>query len=586
MLRSEEDAVTRGARERAGIGTVQLRTLLLSTVFLAGAGHAWGQAAASPNSRAQSKDQPTALEEVVVTATRREELLGRVPISVTAFTQKTLDREGVRTIDDIVRLTPSLNFTRSSGTGAGFVSNISIRGINSLVGAATTGVYIDDTPIQLRSLLIVSGDPFPKVFDLDRVEVLRGPQGTLFGAGAEGGVVRFITPQPNFNQFSGMARVEAGDTVGGSPSYEVGLAAGGPIVDDKLAFRASGWYREDGGWIDRANPSTNQVLQHDSNSEQSYAGKFALSLKVTPQLVIAPSVYYQDVHDDGRTEYWENISSGGNFREGSLVPEPADDKYVLPALRIQYDNAAFSVISNTSYFHRDYQSTFEYEQQVFGLFGIPPNLPVASGLPGGEDASTSDIKQNNVSEELRIQSAPSSRLQWVVGGFYTHNNQDGDQFVTGLTSNAIFQSLLGADYQQLFGSALYEGKYSFYTHLRSLETQKAFFTDLTYPITDKLKINAGVRVAAASFSYNQVTGGPLIGPTPEVTGGTESETPVTPKFGLSYQADPNDFYYFSAAKGYRIGGAQPQLISLCNTELASLGYAKSPTSYQSDSLWS
>ena len=130
-------------------------------------------------------------------------------------------------------------------------SDINIRGVDSTAGTSTTGIYIDDTPIQTRHIGFGSINAFPALFDLDRVEVLRGPQGTLFGAGAEGGVVRFIAPEPEAQQISGYARADAATTEGGAPSYEGGAAFGAPIIDDVLAFRASVSFRRDGGWVDR-----------------------------------------------------------------------------------------------------------------------------------------------------------------------------------------------------------------------------------------------------------------------------------------------------------------------------------------------
>ena len=131
---------------------------------------------------------------------------------------------------------------------------ISIRGVNSAAGDATTGIYIDDTPIQLRTLGFGSDNALPYVFDLERVEVLRGPQGTLFGAGSEGGTVRFITPKPSLTDLQIYGKTELSFTQDGAPSYEGGLAVGAPIVDDKLGFRISGWWRHDGGWIDHLDP--------------------------------------------------------------------------------------------------------------------------------------------------------------------------------------------------------------------------------------------------------------------------------------------------------------------------------------------
>jgi iron complex outermembrane receptor protein len=147
------------------------------------------------------------LEEIVVTATRRSERLQDVPISVMAFSQEKLDAEGLHNIDDLSRLSPGLNFQRNGMSSSGNYndegSDINIRGVDSAAGTSTTGIYIDDSPIQTRHIGFGSINAFPALFDLDHVEVLRGPQGTLFGAGAEGGVVRFISPEPDLNKPSG-----------------------------------------------------------------------------------------------------------------------------------------------------------------------------------------------------------------------------------------------------------------------------------------------------------------------------------------------------------------------------------------------
>ena len=140
------------------------------------------------------------LEEIVVTAQRREERLQNVPISVSVYNQATMDAQGTRTIDDIARLTPAITFIRSANNNNAESSDIAIRGIASNAGAATTGIYIDDTPIQSRHLSFGSFNTYPALFDLERVEVLRGPQGTLFGAGSEGGTVRFISPEPSLTR--------------------------------------------------------------------------------------------------------------------------------------------------------------------------------------------------------------------------------------------------------------------------------------------------------------------------------------------------------------------------------------------------
>src|SRR5262249_3981194 len=206
---------------------------------------AGGSILAAPSVPAQE-----GLEEVVVTATKRADPISKVPISVAALTQEAMDSQGVRNIEDIVAQTPGVSINKSPGGGTGTI--ISIRGISSNAGASTTGVYIDDTPIQARNNAVnFSGTSFPEVFDLERVEVLRGPQGTLFGAGAEGGVVRFLSVQPSLTTYSGYSRAEVSGTDHGTPSGEFGIAYGGPIVENVLGFRVSAWDRHDGGYVDR-----------------------------------------------------------------------------------------------------------------------------------------------------------------------------------------------------------------------------------------------------------------------------------------------------------------------------------------------
>src|ERR1700684_4196823 len=174
------------------------------------------------NDAAEAASPGPTMQEVVVTATRREEDLSKVPLSVTALTQADMDMKGIKDITDVARFTPGV-YIDNSGT-----NNISIRGISSSGGAGTTGIYIDDTPIQMRALAFNPDETLPKSFDIDRIEVLRGPQGTLFGAGSEGGTVRYTPTQPSLTTNSFYSREEVSYTQGGSPSYEGGLAAGGP----------------------------------------------------------------------------------------------------------------------------------------------------------------------------------------------------------------------------------------------------------------------------------------------------------------------------------------------------------------------
>src|SRR5580698_6978876 len=250
------------------------------------------------NSSATESGHASGLTEIVVTATRHEESLSKVPISVTAMSQDTMDQLGIKDFQDVARFTPGVTID-DSGTNA-----ISIRGISSSGGAGTTGIYIDDTPIQMRSVGFNPDDTLPKTFDLDRVEVLRGPQGTLFGAGAEGGAVRYILTQPSTTTTDTYVRSELSYTQYGQPSAEFGVARGQPVVDGVFGVRASIWYRYDRGWIDRVDPTTGATVNHNVNYSNSIMARLAAAWTPTAALSITPSILYQrqDKHDD--STYW------------------------------------------------------------------------------------------------------------------------------------------------------------------------------------------------------------------------------------------------------------------------------------------
>ncbi len=247
------------------------------------------------------------LQEVVVTATRQTSTVNKVALSITATTQRQLDQQGVKTVQDFARATPSVVFTRAGTEGN---PNISIRGISSTLGAPTTGVYLDDTPVQKRGTngaVTGNGSPTPIIFDLDRIEVLRGPQGTLFGSGSEGGTVRFLTPQPSLTNYSTYIRTEASSTDQGAPSYEYGAAVGGPIVQDKLGFRISAWDRHIGGYLDHVNIYDGSNIARDTNSGHQFVARGALTWQISPDLKVTPALYTSVDHVDDSDTFYQNI---------------------------------------------------------------------------------------------------------------------------------------------------------------------------------------------------------------------------------------------------------------------------------------
>src|ERR1700716_3299144 len=336
----------------------------------------WSPDLASADAAADKATGP--LTEIVVTATRHEESLSKVPISVTAMTQEALDIRGVKDFQDVARFTPGVNID-NSGT-----NNISIRGIASTGGAGTTGIYLDDTPIQMRALAFNPDEALPKSFDVERIEGLRGPQGTLFGAGSEAGPVRYITTQPSLTKSSIYAREEASYTQGGTPSYEAGLAGGTPLIDGTLGVRASVWYRRDGGYIDRINPVTLATEEKNANYDQTMLVRLAAVWAPTDNLTVTPSYYYQDRYRNDVENYWPLYSNPGSDRFVSANPtrRSAPDRFYLPALKIDADLGATRLISNTSYYHRKEETGYDGTLYNLGFYQtfLGPNFSLLNPL--------------------------------------------------------------------------------------------------------------------------------------------------------------------------------------------------------------
>ncbi|MEA3149560.1 MAG: hypothetical protein QOD56_499, partial [Gammaproteobacteria bacterium] len=305
------------------------RRLLYLCIVGSGAGLSSGLALAA-NAGTGADTGSGGLEEIVVTATRREENLSKVPISISAYTQESMDIKGIKDFTDIVRFTPGVTIDADQ------TNSISIRGISSSGGAGTTGIYIDDTPIQIRALGFNPDDTLPKTFDLDRVEVLRGPQGTLFGAGSEGGTVRYIMTQPSLTKSSMYARAETSYTQGGSESYEVGIAGGTPIIDGVLGVRASAWFRRDGGYIDRIDPNTLSILDKNANHDETTVLRLAAVWAPANGVSVTPSIVYQDRERNDISIYWPLYSdpSADRYESANPTPRGEPDRYLLPALKI------------------------------------------------------------------------------------------------------------------------------------------------------------------------------------------------------------------------------------------------------------
>jgi iron complex outermembrane receptor protein len=591
--------------------------LFLRTLIVGIAACAAGAALANDANTEEPAATGAGLEEIVVTATRREESISRVPISITAINQDAIDQKGIKDFSDIVRFTPGVSFDSSQ------TNQISIRGISSSGGSGTTGIYIDDTPIQVRNLGFNSDDTLVKLFDLDRVEVLRGPQGTLFGAGSEGGTVRYITVQPSLTETSVYAKGETSYTQGGAPSYESGLAVGTPVIDGVFGIRFSAWYRRDGGWIDRIDPTTLQLVDANANRDGTAALRLAGLWQPNDAVRVTPSILYQNSQRNDVTIYWPQYSNPGanSYVSADPTARPEPDVFYLPALNVQADLGPTRLISTTSYFHRDEISGYDgtlynlgYYQSQLPLYGNAAGMaafPLLDGsgvhLPPGltdyrSPASVTNT-QRNLTQEFRLQSTdPAARVSWTVGVFYSLDRQFSLEEIHDPMADTLFNQLFGYPIADFFGTPLNPNGTSvlpmgdsYFNRLLSFDRQIAGFGEANFKVTDTLKLTAGVRVSKDSYTIESLSGGPQNSGTRAGTQ-SNSENPVTPKAGIEWQADPNNLYYFTYSKGFRPGGGNPSIpydptfqnpTVGCTQDFENLGLKNgAPATFKSDTVQS
>jgi outer membrane receptor protein involved in Fe transport len=658
---------------------------LLSTVSL-------GAALAASAAHAQAQPQAaeaTGLEQVVVTATRQSDTVNRVPLSIAAVTQQTLDQQGIKQVSDLTRLVPGLNAAGGSVTSG--VATFSIRGIVGGTGAATTGVYLDDTSLTKRANNGVNqnnGAPLPILFDLERVEVLKGPQGTLYGGSSQGGTIRFITPEPSLNRYSGLLRLEGRTIKGGEPGYEIGAAAGGPIVEDKLGLRASIMRRKTPGYIDAYSPYTNKLAFKDANSSLDQMARVAVKWQVTDRLSAIVSAYGSKTTTEGGpgspTEVFSKKADGSLAAPGetfttpqvcidtrqvaTFVPyqpnlpvgtapaataktpvgctasTPAANQYIRPAvtygpfdylgkddalqtgqqtltgsetrldvydLTFNYDFEHMTVKAITSYVHdASYAESNGGEdptqqQSIVGgpafgttvTTGNPPGavrgFPLFGFKPDYPGHFTSSSKRRGLQQEIRFSSAGDQRpLTWVAGIYYSNNTIHQLYYYADRGLEETEQLLFGLSVAQRYGISNICACDTF-LEAKINDNEIAAFSEANYWITDKLHVTGGLRFSRVSFKFDQVNHGVFASRYPNSANsyvvGQTTDSPTTPKVGLTYDFTPNNLVYVTAAKGFRAGGSNsPVTQSVCQTGLDQFGITSNdvPAAFAPDSVWS
>lgn len=581
----------RGARSKAA--ALAATTCLVSVGVAASA---WAQ-----TTPPKPADGATAVSEVIVTAQRREERLSKVPISIAAYTGQQLREEGAENMSDLSHLTPGFNVTPGATVGGG--DNVSIRGISTTQGAATIGIYIDDTPIQSRANNWTQPRD-PSLFDMQRVEVLRGPQGTLYGASSEGGTLRFITTAPSLTTFSGQAVSEISGNERGGLGYEEGVAVGGPLIKDVLGFRASIDLRQDPGYVDQVSPTTRATLNSNINDQQDFSARLALKYQPIANLTIEPSVNFQRLHGDDEGLIWTGsvVPNLGKYQSEDRILTPSTDKSVIGALKITYDFGGATLTSVTSGVNRDLTRTDDYTAAV-GVQIAGTHLPAfLAADPSFVSPQYTHTTQHNFSQEVRL-STPDNGLPvyGTVGVFYATSTQNLTQvdwtdsvstFPAGLYNPSVYLLPGGLLIQPArpFDAYIPQGPFPAGGIIADkfqseYDEQTAAFVDLTWKVTDKLRLDGGVRVAREGYSFQYITNGWLQAGQNILPKTSINTTAINPKFTASYQITDGDMVYFSAAKGQRPGGAnRPIPLTRCAADIAATGSI--PQTYQDDEVWS
>jgi iron complex outermembrane recepter protein len=513
-------------------------------------------------SSATNASAPDSLEEVVVSAMKRDEFLSTVPMSINVLSGEEMDASGIQGIAGIAALTTGIEYDFSSQYGPGVLSNIAIRGISSDKGDATTGIYVDDTPIQTPHTTF--GNAYPMTFDLAQVEVLRGPQGVLFGRGAEGGAIRFITNEPSTTTVSQLYRSEVSATDHGGTNFEVGAAAGGPLVTGVLGARVSAWYRNDGGYVNRIDPLTGAVVDADANRSASRAVRIGLAFEPNDALRITPSFSYQsmNLHDTPVFYAEPPPQPPDTLQNGKLLRQPAEDDLMIGSLKLVDRLGPGTLTAISSYVDRTASATVDTTNVAgivfFGGFGNPlgPAFPTsyADAVP-----TLITLHQIQLTQEVRLASADSAApIKWLGGLFFSRLRQVSTQD-TYLLSDPGNPGILDDDYNVL--------------------TEASAFGQVRWQINSYWSLGNGMRVGEL-YSHGTSHGAGFANPgTAPFNDIRFHETlPPTPRFDLTYQPDGRNLFYSAIAKGFRSGGdAGPA--TRC-------GSVVNPSSIGPDSVWS
>ena len=528
------------------------------------------------------------LQEVVVTAQYRAQSVQDVPMSISVLTSEALEVRDVKQVTDYINTLPNVSYAIGQSTyGLAGSYAIAIRGIS---GSDTTGLYIDDTPVP--------DSVDPHIVGVQRIEVLRGPQGTLYGARSMGGTVRLITDQPDTQTFSATVHTGISDTDHtDTPNALADGAVNLPLIQGIVGLRLEGYYQYDGGFFHRTSIPAAGTPATSASSPETFdvgnvgrtdtrGGSLSLLWQASDDLSITPRVLYQRNLDNGfpiADNYYDPAGPAPTLRPTSFdqerlfnLPEYSSDIWSLSSLNVRYHTGYGELTSSTSYFKRDIDEVENQSEFIYDVFIQPFG---AAPLPSTISAQT---RFRRYVEEVRFVSQLPGPVQFVAGAYYADtygnfNPANGPAaIVPGL--NAESGGVLGSD-----------DVFEQFNHQQI--TEPALYGDVSWKATRELELTAGLRAYRVTTANNSEQSGLAVGPTPLIGAPTTlSAQGVIPKFQAQYQFTPSHMAYALASKGFRPGGLQLEVPANqtlgCVANLAEFGLTPADTRYfKSDSLW-
>jgi len=476
---------------------------------------------------------------------------------VTALRAADLSRYAAVGLDDYSALVPGLN-VMSDRPGE---TQIILRGITTGSGSvvsSTVATYVDDIPYGSSTSFALGGELTPDLDpnDLTRIEVLRGPQGTLYGASSLGGLVKFVTTPPDLRNYSGHLQLDGSYADGGGAGYGVRVMANAPLVTDTLALRVSGYDRRDPGYI-----SNSQLGRDKVNRTDIDGGHAQLLWHPTESFSVQLTALIQDLIGRGSSDEDVSVNNGritplhGELEQVRYTPESLGIHYRLYGATMTGDLGWATLTSITSY------STMHQTQVTDSTTTFGDLLIGATGIPDFGSGIGSDIELRKITEEVRLASGTTGRLEWLGGFFFTHEHSVRDE------PSFQFDSATGAPIP--LPAPL------FFANLDSLYTEYAGFGDLTYHFTPRFDLMAGVRYGGNHQNFAEYSTGLLAGGSTQQDG-TSRDRSVTYLVTPRWKIDGDNMLYARVASGYRPGGP--------NSPTVAESAAGVPSAYKPDRL--